>query len=31
MGKLRGIGYSKAFRSLEEGVSDYVVRHLLRA
>ncbi|MDX9750160.1 MAG: ADP-glyceromanno-heptose 6-epimerase [Flavobacteriales bacterium] len=30
MGKLRGIGYDKPFHTLEEGVHDYVTRHLAR-
>ena len=29
MEKLRGIGYDKPFSSLEEGVADYVTKHLL--
>jgi ADP-L-glycero-D-manno-heptose 6-epimerase len=29
MGKLRAAGYAAPFRSLEEGVSDYVNRYLL--
>jgi ADP-L-glycero-D-manno-heptose 6-epimerase len=28
MNKLRSIGYSKPFKSLEEGVADYVTKHL---
>jgi ADP-L-glycero-D-manno-heptose 6-epimerase len=28
MGKLRGVGYGKAFTSLEEGVEDYVAGYL---
>ena len=31
MEKLRGIGYSKAFHTLEEGVDDYVRDHLARS
>ncbi len=31
MGKLRAAGYAAPFRSLEEGVSDYVKRYLLPA
>jgi ADP-L-glycero-D-manno-heptose 6-epimerase len=30
MAKLRGIGYAKPFHTLEEGISDYVGRFLLR-
>lgn len=29
MSKLNGIGYDKAFHSLEEGIDDYVKEHLL--
>ncbi|MCC6840569.1 MAG: ADP-glyceromanno-heptose 6-epimerase [Flavobacteriales bacterium] len=31
MGKLRSIGYTKPFHSLEEGISDYVTQYLLKA
>ncbi|MBK9422225.1 MAG: ADP-glyceromanno-heptose 6-epimerase [Flavobacteriales bacterium] len=30
MGKLRGIGYAKPFHTLEEGVDDYVRKHLAK-
>jgi ADP-L-glycero-D-manno-heptose 6-epimerase len=30
MSKLRSIGYSKPFSTLEDGVSDYIENHLLR-
>jgi hypothetical protein len=28
MGRLRDAGYSRPFRSVEEGVADYVAEHL---
>ncbi len=31
MGKLRAAGYTRPFRTLEEGVRDYVQNHLLQA
>jgi ADP-L-glycero-D-manno-heptose 6-epimerase len=31
MGKLRQVGYDKAFKTLSEGVADYVTRYLVHA